>query len=135
MLIKLRGVGAWGVREISALWKHCRQRASSTLAGLLSFRCGPSADPNVTTYRNDRMKRRDFIALFGGASAFSPFWPLAARAKQAEKIRHNCFMAHGPTTAIELAGEAILDGLCVSGFVERINIIIERRVVAGKFER
>ena len=37
--------------------------------------------------RGDRMKRREFIAGFGGAAAVFDFWPLAARAQQRERMR------------------------------------------------
>jgi putative ABC transport system substrate-binding protein len=62
------------------------------------------------------MRRRDFIALLGGASA----WPLAARAQQPLPVIG--FLATGP---IELPG--FREGLRETGYVEGQNVAFEYR--------
>jgi len=76
-------------------------------------------------------KRREFITLLGGAAA----WPLAARAQPAGKIYRIGFLANDPTIPAQPAGQAFLDGLRESGFVEGKNIIIERRFAEGRLDR
>jgi putative tryptophan/tyrosine transport system substrate-binding protein len=77
------------------------------------------------------VKRREFITLLGGAAA----WPLAAHAQQTGKIYHIGFLANDPTIPAQPAGEAFLDGLRESGFIEGNNIIIERRFAEGRLDR
>ena len=77
------------------------------------------------------MKRREFITLLGGAAA----WPLAARAQQADKIYRIGFLANDPTIPTQPAGQAFLDGLRESGFIEGKNVIIERRFAEGRLDR
>src|ERR1700730_16470666 len=84
------------------------------------------------------MRRREFITLLGGATA----WPLVARAQQASKVyRVGLFFSSTPPA--EMAGpdpvippaRAFLHGLRDLGYVEGRNLILERRTAEGKFER
>jgi putative ABC transport system substrate-binding protein len=78
------------------------------------------------------VRRRDFVALLGGAVAALP---LAARAQQPRKIYRIGFLANDPTIPAQPAGRAFLDGLGESGFIEGKNIIIERRFAEGIVDR
>jgi putative tryptophan/tyrosine transport system substrate-binding protein len=64
------------------------------------------------------MKRREFIAIVGGAAA----WPLTARAQRAEKKSLIGFLAH----EYEKMYDSFFDGLRELGYVEGQNITIER---------
>src|SRR5262245_1123691 len=77
------------------------------------------------------MKRRDYIALCGMAAA----WPVAARAQQAGKIYRIGFLANDPTIPTQPAGQAFLNGLRESGFIEGKNVIIERRFAEARLDR
>jgi putative ABC transport system substrate-binding protein len=80
----------------------------------------------------DRLKRREFISVLGGAAA----WPFAARAQQAEKIYRIGFLANDSTIPTQpAAGQAFLDGLRDSGFIEGQNILIDWRFAQGLSER
>ena len=78
------------------------------------------------------MQRREFITLFGGATAM---WPLAARAQQAAKVYRIGFLGNS-TAALEadLVGP-FREGLRGLGYVEGQNILIEYRWAEGKYER
>src|SRR5215472_15968787 len=78
------------------------------------------------------MKRRKFLTLLGGAAAA---WPITARAQQAGKIYRIGFLANDPTIPTQPAGQAFLDGLRESGFIEGKNAIIERRFAEGRLDQ
>jgi ABC-type uncharacterized transport system substrate-binding protein len=75
------------------------------------------------------MKRRDFITLLSGASA----WPLATRAQQAGKIRTigilNAGSAGVPSAVV------LPDALRELGWIEGKNIVFERRYAENRVER
>jgi putative ABC transport system substrate-binding protein len=79
------------------------------------------------------MKRRNFIALLGGAAA----WPLAARAQQGARVRRiGVFM---PGVADDPEGQAriaaFLQGLGELGWIVGRNVRIDYRWGAGYAER
>ena len=69
------------------------------------------------------MKRRDFITLLGGATA----WPLAARAQQAGKIARIGIFAGSANPIIAAAYRAFLDELKKAGFNENQNLVVDHR--------
>lgn len=76
------------------------------------------------------MKRREFIALVGGAAA----WPFVARAQQAAKVQRVGFLSGGaaPTPATPNGAlEALRKALTELGHVEGQNITIEGRWSEG----
>jgi putative ABC transport system substrate-binding protein len=64
------------------------------------------------------MKRREFIAVVGGAAA----WPLAARAQQAERIRRIGFLRAAPPPQHEL--DALLNALAERHYVQGRNFVL-----------
>ena len=77
------------------------------------------------------MKRRDFIALIGGAAVT---WPLAARTQQTARVRTIGFLLPGGsrTTVVRAQLEAFRQGLKEYGWIEGQNISVEYRFAEGK---
>src|SRR6202011_6053760 len=86
----------------------------------------PGFDPSAAR-RGDRMRRREFILVLGGAAA----WPLAARGQQSGKIWRAGFIAH----RYESFYDGLFEGLHELGYVEGQNILFERRYAEGRAER
>jgi len=79
----------------------------------------------------DQLKRRAFLSLLGGATA----WPLAARAQQ-EKIPVVGFLnSLSPNNLAHLTLENFLQGLKEAGFVDGQNVTIEYRWAEGHYDR
>src|SRR5262249_55122084 len=82
--------------------------------------------------RDDRMKRREFISLLGGAAA----WPLAAYAQQSERVRRVGVLTGLADDADTQAHmEAFLQGLAQLGWTEGRNLRIDTRWTAGDADR
>jgi putative ABC transport system substrate-binding protein len=80
------------------------------------------------------MRRRELIALLGGAAAASSLsWPLAARAQQAMPVMG--FL--GPTSPDVFADRlrGLHRGLKETGYVEGENLVIAYRWAEGQFDR
>ncbi len=81
------------------------------------------------------MKRREFIALLGGATAASAAWPLAAGAQTPPKIPRVGFIAGSSPTATGHTVGAFRQGLRELGYVEGQSIALEVRFAEGRMER
>src|SRR5262249_24078443 len=73
--------------------------------------------------RSDRMKRREFITLIGGAAA----WPLAARAQQPAKLPTIGFLGQSTRSATSEWTAAFVQRLRELGWIDGRNVAIEYR--------
>jgi len=81
--------------------------------------------------RFGRLKRREFITLLGGATA----WPLAARAQQAGKLPTIGYLGSSTAAAISRWNPAFLQRLRELGWIEGRTVTIEYRWAEGRTER
>jgi putative ABC transport system substrate-binding protein len=77
------------------------------------------------------MRRREFIALVGGAAA----WPIAARAQQPRKLPTIGFLGAGTRPAWSQWTAAFLQRLRELGWIEGRTVVIEYRWAEGRSER
>jgi putative ABC transport system substrate-binding protein len=82
----------------------------------------------------DQLKRREFIALLGGAAAA---WPLAARAQQPERMRRiGVLLTLGESDPeVKASLTAFQEGLQQLGWAQGRNVWIDYRSASGDQER
>ncbi len=81
--------------------------------------------------KGDRMRRREFIGLLGGAAAA---WPLAARAQQ-PTMPVVGFLRSAPLSGSEHLVAAFRQGLKEAGYVEGQNVAVDYRSAENQNDR
>ena len=79
----------------------------------------------------DRLKRREFITLLGGAAA----WPVAAHAQQPGRVYRVAIFSTTGRERVWNLHQALIDSLRGLGYIEGQNVIFENRFAEGKMER
>jgi putative ABC transport system substrate-binding protein len=76
----------------------------------------------------DRLKRREFITLLGGAAA----WPLTGRSQQTTKVYRIGVLSSGYRNSDSPTGAAFQQGLRELGYIEGHNFVFESRYGEGQ---
>jgi len=71
------------------------------------------------------MRRREFIALIGGAAASSLLWPRAGHTQQPQKVPRTGVLLPGTAASFARRTEAFLEGLREFGYIDGQTIAIE----------
>jgi putative ABC transport system substrate-binding protein len=81
------------------------------------------------------MRRRQFLALVGGAVAMPAAWPFTARAQQTPRIPRVGYIFSFIQSEGQHLWEACRQGLRELGYVEDRNIVLDPRWADGRHER
>jgi putative tryptophan/tyrosine transport system substrate-binding protein len=107
-----------------------RRKFIAGLGGLAGLQGGQGAR-SLHSRRGDRVKRREFIGLLGGAAV----WPVVARAQQPAKLPTIGFLgANSPSIQSQWTA-AFVQRLRELGWIEGRTIAIEYRWAEGRLDR